>query len=119
MKALVVAAPGGELQVFGATGIAAVKVPTLIMVSSTDTLVKPEFNALWAYDGIGSQDKSLAVFDEGGHMLFTGFGPEFDQAEALTTAFFLDVLKGDPMGHAALLPGKVSFPGLSYKTTLQ
>src|SRR5262249_11298582 len=70
VAALVLAAPGGELQVFGAAGIAAVKVPTLIMVSSDDEMVKPEFNALWAYDGIGSEDKALAVFDEGGHTLF-------------------------------------------------
>ena len=63
VAALVLASPGGELQVFGAAGIAAVKVPTLIMVASDDGMVKPEFNALWAYDGIGSEDKALAVFD--------------------------------------------------------
>lgn len=116
--ALVLAAPGGELQVFGASGIAEIKVPTLIMVSSTDSVVKPEFNALWAYDRIGSQDKALAVFDKGGHMLFVyDFGPEFGQAKMLTTAFFLDILKGDQTGHAALTSGEVSFPGLTYKTT--
>ncbi|MER9619374.1 hypothetical protein [Mesorhizobium sp. M0207] len=120
VAALVLAAPGGELQVFGATGIAAVKVPTLILVTSDDEMVKPEFNALWAHDSIGSRDKALAVFDKGGHMMFaygSGSSPQFDQAKTLTAAFFLSILKGDPMGQAALRPGEVSFPGLHYKTT--
>ena len=34
VAAVVLASPGGELQVFGAAGIAAVKVPMLIMVAS-------------------------------------------------------------------------------------
>jgi predicted dienelactone hydrolase len=115
VAALVLAAPGGELQVFGAAGIAAVKVPTLIMVSSGDGMVKPEFNALWAYDGIASQDKALAVFDRGGHV---PVGPQLEQERTLTIAFFLHILKGDPAGKAAVLSDAVSFPGLSYKTTL-
>ena len=118
VAALVLASPGGELQVFGAAGIAAVKVPTLIMVASDDGMVKPEFNALWAYDGIGSEDKALAVFDKGGHALFVGYGPQVEQAKTLTIAFFLYILKGDPAGKAAVLSDAVSFPGLSYKTTL-
>lgn len=119
VAALVLASPGGELQVFGAAGIAAVKVPTLIMVASDDGMVKPEFNALWAYDGIGSQDKALAVFDKGGHALFVGLGPHLEQARTLTIGFFLHILKGDPAGKAAVLSDAVSFPGLSYKTTLR
>jgi predicted dienelactone hydrolase len=118
VAAVVLASPGGELQVFGAAGIAAVKVPTLIMVASDDAMVKPEFNALWAYDGIGGEDKALAVFDKGGHALFVGSGPHLEQAKALTIAFFLYILKGDPAGKAALLSDAVSFPGLSYQTTL-
>src|SRR5262245_32801014 len=61
----------------------------LIMASSDDQMVKPEFNALWAYEGIGSEVKALAVFDKGGHALFVGFGPHFEQSRALTIAFFL------------------------------
>ena len=45
VKALVAAAPGGELHVFGDQGIAAVKVPTLIMFASDDHVVSPELNA--------------------------------------------------------------------------
>jgi predicted dienelactone hydrolase len=117
VAALVLASPGGELQVFGAAGIAAVKVPTLVMVASDDGMVKPKFNGLWAYDGIGSADKALAVFDKGGHALFVGFGPRVEQSMTLTIAFFLDILKSDPAGKAAVLSDAVSFPGLSYKTT--
>lgn len=119
VAALVLAAPGDELQVFGPTGIAAVKVPALIMFSSTDDVVRPDINALWAYDGIGSKEKALAVFDAGGHNMFVNAVPQFDEAAALTTAFFLSVLKGDKAGTAALLPGAASFPGMTYKTTFQ
>jgi predicted dienelactone hydrolase len=118
VAALVLASPGGELQVFGAAGIAAVKVPTLVMVASDDSMVKPELNGLWAYDGIGSKDKALAIFDKGGHALFVGLGPHVAQAVTLTIAFFRHVLKGDPAGKAAVLTDAVSFSGLSYKTTL-
>ena len=115
VAALVLAAPGGELQVFGTTGISAVKVPTLILVTSTDEVVKPGINALWAYDGISSMDKALAVFDKGGHV---PSGPQLEQERTLTIAFFLSILKDDPMGRVALRPSEVSFPGLRYKTTL-
>ena len=119
VAALALAAPGGELHVFGDTGIAAVNVPTLVMVGTADTYVKPAINALWSYDAISSQEKSLAVFDGGEHLLFVSyFDPPFVEAESLTTAFFLDTLKGDPMGHAALHSDAVSFPDVLYKTTI-
>jgi predicted dienelactone hydrolase len=118
VAALVLASPGGELQAFGAAGIAAVKAPTLIMVTSDDRMVRPEVNGLWAYDRIGSEEKALAVFDKGGHALFVHFGPHVEQSKALTVAFFLHTLKGDPAGKAAVLTDAVSFPGLTYKTTL-
>ena len=113
------AAPGGELHAFGTTGIAAVKVPTLILVTATDQVVKPGINALWAYDGISSIDKALGVFDKGAHQLFMySPEPQFNEALSLTTAFFLDILKGDTKGKNALRTGEVLFPGLTYKSTL-
>ena len=119
VAALVAAAPGGELHAFGDKGIAAVRIPALLMVASDDSYVSPEYNALWAYGGIGSRDKALAVFDRGGHTLFMGVGaPHFDDATALATAFFLAILKGDPAAKATLMPQAVSFSGVSYKTTL-
>jgi predicted dienelactone hydrolase len=118
VKAVVLASPGGELQAFGPAGVAAVNVPTLVMVCSDDKMVPPKFNGLWAYDGIASKDKALAEFDRGGHALFVGIGPPVEQAKSLAVAFLTYFLKGDAAGKAALLPDAVSFPGLSYKTTI-
>ncbi|WP_027169788.1 hypothetical protein [Mesorhizobium sp. WSM3224] len=115
VAALVAGAPGGDLHALGETGIAEVNVPTLIMFATDDASVLPKHNALWAYDQISSQDKALAVFDSGGHMMFMNS----KQANALTTAFLLDILKGRPAGGHALLPDAVSFPGLSYQTTVR
>jgi predicted dienelactone hydrolase len=118
VAALVAGAPGGELHAFGDTGIAAVKVPALIMYAANDEVVFPEYNAVWAYDGIGSQHKSLAVFDDGKHGMFLYSQlAQFKVATALATAFFLDILKGDAEGRAALMPDALSFPGLNYRTT--
>lgn len=114
VAALVAGAPGGDLHALGDTGIAEVKVPTLIMFASDDDVVLPKHNALWAYDQISSQDKALAVFDGGGHMMFMNSKP----ANALTTAFFLDILKGHPAGEPALMSDAVSVPGLRYQTTI-
>lgn len=119
VAALVAAAPGGELHAFGDKGIAAVKLPTLIMFASDDHVVSPQFNALWAFDNIGSPDKALAVFDRGGHTLFmTSSAPHFDDATALATALFLAILKGDADGKAALRPDALAFPGLTYKSSI-
>lgn len=120
VAALVLAAPGGDLQVFGDTGVAAVKVPTLFMVGLPDQYVNPDINAYWAYHAIGSKDKSLAVFDEGGHMMFVNPAPpQSDQAASLATAFFLRALKGDKAAAAALSPDAVGIPGLTFETTVQ
>ena len=45
-------------------------------------------------------------------------GPQLEQERTLTIAFFLHILKGDPAGKAAVLSDAVSFPGLTYETTL-
>ena len=119
VAALVTGAPGGELHAFGDKGVAAVKVPALIMFASDDHMVLPKYNARWAYDGIGSEDKALAVFDRGGHVMFaSAFSPKFHTATALATAFFLDILKGDAAGRATLMPHALPFPDVSYRTTL-
>ena len=119
VAAVVAAAPGGELHVFGDKGIAAVKLPTLIMFASDDTVVSPKLNALWAYDSIGSPDKALAIFDHGGHTLFmNSLKPNFHEATALATTFFLAILKGKPADRAAAMHGAASLQGLSYRSTL-
>ena len=119
VAALVAASPGGELHTFGAKGIAAVNLPTLIMFASDDIVVSPMLNALWAYDGISSPDKALATFDRGGHTLFMdAWSGHFPVATALTTTFFSAILKGDAADKASLMNEAVSFPGLSYRSTL-
>jgi predicted dienelactone hydrolase len=119
VAALVATSPGGELHAFGDKGIAAVKVPALIMFAADDKIVSPKFNALWAYDGIGSAEKALGSYDHGGHTLFMSpWSPHFYEATALATEFFVAILKADPSARAALMPQAVSLPGVIYKTTL-
>ncbi len=128
VDALVAMAPGGELHAFGDEGMSAVQVPTLILQGAADEVVSPEYNAQWAFDQIGSANKTLAEFDGGTHLMFIfccGYdviagGPRVEDLSAhLTTAFLLDILKGDKTAHAALLPDAVSFDGVEYTTTLQ
>ena len=118
VAALVAVAPGGELHAFGDKGIAAVNVPALIMVTADDNVVSPEYNGLWAYGGIGSQTKTLAIFDHGGHSWLMKSAPHLANSTALATAFFLAILKGNKDARAALMPQAVSSPGVMYKTTL-
>jgi hypothetical protein len=42
-----------------------------------------------------------------------------DLTNHFTTAFLLDVLKGDKEAHKALLPDAVKFPGIQYTTTMK
>ncbi len=135
VDAVVTYAPGGELHVFGDNGIAAVQVPTLVMFGTADPFVTPKYNASWAYDKISSPDKALVTFQNGGHLMFLdcpaswkdacGYDAVWETARVrdltdhLTTAFLLDVLKGDKDAHKALLPDAVKFPGIDYQTTMQ
>lgn len=135
IDALVAAAPGGELQVFGDDGVARIEIPVMFLQGTADPYVLPAYNANWAYDSVQSDIKSLAHFENGGHLIFMNCPPVFkdgcgydpvwdmDRAHDLThhfvTAFMLDVLKGDAEAHAALLPDAVSFPGITYETTMR
>jgi len=120
-------APGGELHAFGDDGISAVQVPTLILQGTADEFVSPEYNADWAYEHIGSTNKTLAKFNGDTHLMFlsccgydlTARGPRSEDLKAhLTKAFLLDILKGDMTAHAALLPAAVAFDNVEYTTTL-
>ena len=135
VDAIVAVSPGGELHAFGDAGMAAVQAPTLILFGSSDPFVSPEYNALWAYDEIGSPTRALAAFENGGHLMFMncpdawkdGCGYDAvwdlprveDLKDHFTTAFLLDVLKGDAEAHTALLAENVSFPGITYETTMK
>jgi predicted dienelactone hydrolase len=126
VDALVAMAPGGELHAFGDSGISAVKIPTLILQGTADDVVSPEYNAYWAYEHIGSANKTLVKIEGGTHLMFisccgydpTAGGPRSEDVRAhLTTAFVLDILRSDTTAHSALLPNAVTFDGVDYTTT--
>jgi predicted dienelactone hydrolase len=128
VKALVAMAPGGELHVFGDAGLAELRVPVMILQGTNDDMVSPDYNAYWAYERLGSTNKTLVKLQGGNHLMFArvfGYavnpaGPESDDPKAyLSTAFLLDLLTGDEAAHAALLPDAVTFDGVEYTTTLQ
>jgi predicted dienelactone hydrolase len=137
----------GSFEEYGQEGLAKVTVPALIMYGSLDWLflATPDVVNTWLhpiYDKIASSQKGNVIFTGGNHLIF------FDSCEALpfllnldlfsycsdsvwdmdrahdlinhfTTAFLLDVLKGDKEAHKALLPDAVKFAGIEYKTTMK
>jgi predicted dienelactone hydrolase len=135
IDALVAAAPGGELQVFGDYGVAMIEIPIMFLQGTADPYVLPAYNSDWAFGLVQSDVKSLAHFENGGHLIFMycpeafkdgcGYDPvwDMDRAHDLTnhfvTVFMLDALKGDVEAHAALLPDAVNFPGVTYETTMR
>ncbi len=142
VDAIMPIAPG--MMDFSAKSLALVKIPTLILVGSTDHWVHADWPLYksFAFDAIGSPTKSLVQFTNGDHMLVVDtcetmpwlidMGAYFFCADAvwdmnrahdlinhLTTAFLLDTLKGDNEAHNALLPDAVKFVGIDYQTTMQ
>ncbi len=70
------------------------------------------------------------MFENGNHVMFGTGGEDIeppvwlagrvhDLINHFTTAFLLDHLKDDPEAHKALLPGTVSFPGITYTTSMK
>jgi predicted dienelactone hydrolase len=129
----------GNATAFGSEGLAAIKVPTLIMIGDHDMFLPYDSFGPPTYEAISGQPKALVTFEGGNHMLFDtacSAAPwlvewglfvacsdpvwDMDRAHDLinhfTTAFLLAVLKGDAEAAAALAPDAVSFPGIEYKT---
>lgn len=119
-------------------GLQNVNVPTLTMVGSADWEALPEFNGGRGYQYIGSDQKALVTLENAFHGIYInrcdayqfeitlGMYPycsdavwDIDRGHDLinhfTTAFLLDVLKGDAEAHAALAPDAVQFPGITYE----
>ncbi|MCC7451161.1 MAG: alpha/beta fold hydrolase [Anaerolineae bacterium] len=136
--------PMAPSPMFGTEGTRAVTVPALIMVGSKDREVRSDLPLYpsFAYENVGSSQKSLVVFEGGDHLIFANScatnldwipagafqycsDPLWDMDRAhdlinhFTTAFLLDVIKGDKDAHKALLPDAVKFVGIQYKTTLK
>lgn len=55
---------------FGAEGLASLTVPSLILVGSADTITYPVRDAYPIFRDLGSQDRTLAVFENADHYLF-------------------------------------------------
>jgi predicted dienelactone hydrolase len=134
----VVAFAPGRVPAFGPEGLSSLTVPMMILTGTNDLLDWAEDNAYVAYEHVGSEEKSLVVFEDAGHMIF-GQCPEawlsiafgscsdavwdidrtHDLIDHFTTAFLLWELKGDEDAKAALMPEAVSFPGITYEATFE
>jgi len=126
----------GTVDMYGANGLAELKVPMLALYGSLDPAVA------WmepAFDLAGSAQKAEVVFGNAAHSIFTGkcettpwlvaaqltflcSDPVWDMDRAhdlinhFTTAFLQAELKGDTEAAAALAPDAVQFPGITYET---
>ncbi len=131
----------GDSYLFDKAGIAEITAPIMAIGGSDDTSTPADWGIYPTYEYASSAQKALVVFDNGEHMLFgvtcdaipwitdLWYGgcadPVWDKDRAhdlinhFTTAFLLDVLKGDQDAHAALLAENVSFPGITYDTTMK
>jgi len=139
VDAVVALAPDGDIWGADYEGVAALKMPTLIMVGSGDTVNIPERCAYPIYEHLGSARKSMVVFANADHLIFFNqcrdtpwmvpdifsvcSDPvwEMDRAHDLinhfVTAFLLTELKGDTEAAKALSSENVVFPGIRYETT--
>jgi len=141
IDALVVLAPW--MPFFGSESTTTLDIPTMLMFGAMDRIVdtERELYRLYAYDYLGSTTKSLVVFEQAGHMVYSTdctSMPVFnnpamswvcsdpiwdmDRAHDLTdhfvTAFFFAELHDDEDAAAALAPDAVQFPGITYETTV-
>jgi predicted dienelactone hydrolase len=128
----------GDSYMFDQRGLAEVTIPVLAMGGTADTGTPYEWGVHPTYQYASSEEKTLVTFENAEHgvfatscedapwmmdMGFYGFCADTvwdkDRAHDLinhfTTAFLLDVLKGDTAAHAALAPDAVSFAGISYE----
>ena len=138
IDAVVAFAP--ETRIFGEAGMEAIRIPTMVLLGSNDTILPPELSTFSAYEHLGSSQKALVVFEGADHLVFHNpcragswtLAPEWfaycsdpvwdmDRAHDLinhfTTAFLLATLKGDQDAAAALASDAVTFPGITYETT--
>jgi predicted dienelactone hydrolase len=131
IKALVLLAPVHDQIPASSLDLSAATLPTLVAVGSKDDLFT---EVEQVYQGIPAPRKSLVTLTGGTHRVFIDPSfkktfwsdldwetPEAKQAQDLihhfTTGFLLDVLKGDPEAHKALLPEAVKFEDAQYTTT--
>ena len=139
VDAIVAMAPGNATA-FGPEGLSAIKVPALVMIGTLDMFLPYESFGPPTYEAIGGEQKAFVTLEGGNHLLFGNScaaspwlidmglfwicsDPVWDMDRAhdlinhFTTAFLLDVLKGDADAATALAPDSVSFPGITYEAT--
>ncbi len=132
----------GDAFFFGQDGLAEITVPVMAIGGTRDSDAPYEWGTYPAYEYASSTIKVRIALLDAEHMIFTGpceatplllrlFSSEFcsdpgwdrTYAHALighfTTAFLLDVLKGDQTAHKALLPDAAQFDGTEYTATLE
>lgn len=124
---------------FGAEGSAAVTIPTMSLTGSVDPMQDVELNVYVTHENLSSVNKSLVVFQGGGHTMFlndctsaTGMADiafewcsdamwdtnrVHDFTNHFVTAFLLAELKGDAEAAKVLAPENAVFPGIQYETT--
>ncbi len=123
---------------FGDQGLAEITIPVLAIGGTLDTSTPYLWGVRPTYDAIASQQKILVTLENADHYIastscadaptiidlgvyFFCSDPVWDVDRAhdlmnhFTTAFLLDVLKGDTDAHAALAPDAVSFNGIQYE----
>lgn len=138
IQAVIALAPWNA-PIFGAEGLAHVKVPAMIMVGSADSITYAPRDAYAAYAGMSSAERHLVVFENAEHLLFANACSPLMEAAAfercsdsvwdmarahdlinhLATAFLLSSLYGDSEAAQALQPQAVDFPGVFYTTREQ
>jgi predicted dienelactone hydrolase len=125
----------GDAFMFQQAGLAQITVPVLAMGGTNDYF---EWVAGPTFEYAASVQKALVAFEGAEHGIF-GNGCDAmpwlvdvdmwwmcidsiwdrqrtnDLVNHFTTAFLLDILKGDEEAHAALAPDAVQFPGITYK----
>jgi predicted dienelactone hydrolase len=121
VKAIIPLGVGGEIE--ATLDLTAVTLPTLLMVGSSDS-DGPTWTVEKLYQNLPAPRKAKVVFQEGGHDLYClAKADHWDKKRAhdlinhFTTAFLLDVLKGDEKARKALLPEAVTFEEIQYTTT--
>lgn len=131
----------GDSYMFGEQGLAEITLPVLAIGGTLDTATPYAWGVRPTYDNVSSAQKILATFENADHFMastscadaptivdplglyFFCSDPVWDVNRAhdlmnhFTTAFLLDMLKGDQDAAAALAPGAVSFNGIRYEAS--
>lgn len=113
--AVIAASPDGDIFGTEYEGVSVLKAPTLIMAGTDDPYNVPEITSYPIYEHLGSQKKTLVVFEHGDHGL--SWDTYSDMIKHTMIAFLLAELKGDSSAANTLLPENVTFPGVKITTT--